>query len=292
LSSQITPPTLLVPDSQLFAKRAARLRVLADGHSLGPWLICLSALCQAQQTLSDALPAAPPHPDSAGLPWLSASESILLESALHACLALCTQLAAAGVISTTEATALTKTTVPDWQALLVAALARARQACSAERWSSAEMVAAAAVQTVWQHAARQFTPMADSPEADNAVQCPCCGSLPIGSVVMAGDGKAGFRYQECSLCGTRWHAVRAQCTLCGDSRDLHYLGLEGAHPAIKAEACSHCHGYVKVFSQIQSIDVEPAADDLASLALDVLVGENGFGRASPNLFMNDGEPVS
>ncbi len=37
--------------------------------------------------------------------------------------------------------------------------------------------------------------------------------------------------------------------------------------------------------------MDPVADDLGSLALDILVGEQGYARAAPNLFLGDAEPV-
>jgi hypothetical protein len=41
-------------------------------------------------------------------------------------------------------------------------------------------------------------------------------------------------------------------------------------------------GLRKIFYQEKDSDVEPVADDLASLALDLLLGEAGFHRASGN----------
>ena len=48
------------------------------------------------------------------------------------------------------------------------------------------------------------------------------------------------------------------------------------------ESCDHCHTYRKIFYQEKDLYVEPVADDLASLALDVLMGEAGYSRASGN----------
>ncbi len=105
----------------------------------------------------------------------------------------------------------------------------------------------------------------------------------------AGDGAAGLRYLECSLCATRWNAVRARCTLCTEGSRVDYLGLEGSSGAVQAETCEHCHGYIKTFFQDKDGNVDPLADDLATLALDVLVGEQGYARALPNLFLGEGE---
>jgi FdhE protein len=50
----------------------------------------------------------------------------------------------------------------------------------------------------------------------------------------------------------------------------------------RAETCDDCHTYRKVFNQEHDYNVEPLADDLASLMLDLLVGEAGYQRASGN----------
>ena len=49
-----------------------------------------------------------------------------------------------------------------------------------------------------------------------------------------------------------------------------------------AESCDQCHTYRKILSQEQDVGVEPVADDLASLALDLLMGEAGYHRGSTN----------
>lgn len=50
----------------------------------------------------------------------------------------------------------------------------------------------------------------------------------------------------------------------------------------RAESCDDCHSYRKIFYQDKDPFVEPVADDLASLALDVLMGEAGYARANGN----------
>ncbi|SUA89405.1 formate dehydrogenase accessory protein FdhE [Pandoraea pulmonicola] len=55
-----------------------------------------------------------------------------------------------------------------------------------------------------------------------------------------------------------------------------------ASSPIRAESCDDCHSYRKIFYQDKDPFVEPVADDLASLALDVLMGEAGYARANGN----------
>ena len=49
---------------------------------------------------------------------------------------------------------------------------------------------------------------------------------------------------------------------------------------LRAECCEACQGYSKVFYIESARTLEPLADDLASLGLDVLVGEEGFARVA------------
>ena len=51
---------------------------------------------------------------------------------------------------------------------------------------------------------------------------------------------------------------------------------------MKAESCDECHTYRKIGYQDKDYDFEPFADDLASLTLDLLMGEEGYRRASPH----------
>jgi len=112
--------------------------------------------------------------------------------------------------------------------------------------------------------------------------CPVCASLPVASVVRVGGQYEGYRYLCCSLCATQWHMVRVKCSHCEDVESVAYQAIDGRSPAIKAETCDHCHTYRKIFYQDKDLYVEPVADDLASLMLDVLVGEAGYSRASGN----------
>ena len=57
------PPRLRVPAATVFAERAARLRQLAPGHALEPFMRFLTLLAEAQQSLLDGL-APLPLPDA------------------------------------------------------------------------------------------------------------------------------------------------------------------------------------------------------------------------------------
>jgi FdhE protein len=118
--------------------------------------------------------------------------------------------------------------------------------------------------------------------------CPCCGSTPISGVVT----DFGPRYLYCSLCATAWNHVRAVCITCGQSRFVTLKGIEGASGAIKAETCDDCRTYAKMFYRASDMGVDPFADDLATLGLDVLVAEAGWLRHAPNPLLLVGSPAT
>ena len=112
--------------------------------------------------------------------------------------------------------------------------------------------------------------------------CPVCGSSPTVGVVL-GDDK--LRYLACGLCATWWHHTRAQCVLCRSSAAVSYLALEGAPGPAQAEACDGCQAYLKLLSVEKGPRLEPLADDVATLALDLMVGERGYRRLGLNPYL-------
>jgi len=112
--------------------------------------------------------------------------------------------------------------------------------------------------------------------------CPVCGTLPVASIVRSDAGSQGYRYLHCALCATEWHLVRVTCSQCQNTENLGYHSIEGGSEAIRAESCDRCHTYRKILYQEKDADVEPVADDLASLALDLLMADAGYQRGSGN----------
>jgi FdhE protein len=87
--------------------------------------------------------------------------------------------------------------------------------------------------------------------------------------------------------------VRVQCTQCGASgKDIAYQSAasstadspiaDAGAAAVRAETCEHCRGYCKILYQEKDPGVEPVADDIASVALDLLLGEAGYHRTRSN----------
>ena len=76
--------------------------------------------------------------------------------------------------------------------------------------------------------------------------------------------------------------VRVKCSHCQSTKGISYQSIENGPRGIRAECCDTCHTYRKILYQEEDVAVEPVADDLASLALDLLLGEAGYRRANPN----------
>ncbi len=134
---------------------------------------------------------------------------------------------------------------------------------------------------------------------DVATVCPCCGSLPVASLRRIGGTQQGSRYLVCSLCATQWHMVRVKCSHCESTKGIGYLtlssdpdseaGREAAtRDVVKAEVCDECSSYLKIVSLEADPLADPVADDLATLALDLLTDERGYARVGPNLFIHPG----
>lgn len=134
---------------------------------------------------------------------------------------------------------------------------------------------------------------------DDATVCPCCGSRPTASVSRI-DGGGSYRYLHCSLCSAQWHMVRIKCAHCESTKGIHYQSLQPAgdgpaasgapKQAVEAETCDECGHYLKIVRMDRDMYVDPAADDLATVTLDLLVSEAGFQRHGVNLMLLFGDP--
>ena len=134
---------------------------------------------------------------------------------------------------------------------------------------------------------------------DVATVCPCCGSLPVASLRRIGGMQQGLRYLVCSLCATQWHMVRVKCSHCESTAGIGYLTLSNdpdsaagkaaaTREVVKAEVCDECSSYLKLVSLESDSQADPVADDLATLALDLLTDERGYIRIGPNPFIHPG----
>nr|WP_294548801.1 formate dehydrogenase accessory protein FdhE [uncultured Rhodopila sp.] len=115
--------------------------------------------------------------------------------------------------------------------------------------------------------------------------CPACGSRPVASMIVGWAGANRTRYCCCSLCGTLWHVVRARCTSCASTAGISYVTFEEQSIDIAAETCSVCNRYIKHLRQDRAPEIDPVADDIASLGLDLRLQAMGIRRAAPNPLM-------
>jgi FdhE protein len=283
-------PRVSLPDrASVFATRAARLRQLASDSPVADYLLLMAQLVDAQQrALKDC--AAPEASEDRvalaqahGMPPLQAI-GWPRDPMWRNILAQLVDEVARGKNVPAEAievcAALRRAVDEDPESLEDLA-----EAVLAEQDQGVDSAAApfvmAALQVYWTDLASRFDDK-QLPVVSPFGVCPVCASLPVASVVRVGGQFEGYRYLCCSLCATQWHMVRVKCTHCEDVESVAYQAIDGRSPAIKAETCDHCHTYRKIFYQDKDLHVEPVADDLASLMLDVLVGEAGYSRASGN----------
>jgi FdhE protein len=164
----------------------------------------------------------------------------------------------------------------------------------------------AALQVYWvrlvAQAAERFGPAIFDRPAPGS-QCPCCASRPTVSVVRIGGLESGYRYLHCALCSAQWHLVRILCSHCLSTKGIHYEALDPVEAtgskaprerspvaAVRAECCDTCGHYLKILSMEKDPDLDPVADDLASIALDLLVSETGKTSAGINLMLLYGDP--
>ncbi len=262
------------PGAALFARRAERFAALAAGHTLPEFLRFCGRLSAAQAFAfaSVALPAETPA--SPGTPPLAATPSGGWVAALRAMAA---EIDSAPM-PVEACAALDRLAVMGEEELAV--LSGAIVAREFAGLDLAEVPFAAAALQVEFAARAAAVPPASVERA--RVGCPLCGSPPVAGLVL-GDDK--LRYLECALCGSRWHLTRVKCSHCGSTEGISYLGLEGDPGDVKAEVCERCTRYVKLFYLERRPAAEPAADDIATIALDVLVAESGYARHGVNLFL-------
>lgn len=299
------PPLLLPSTSSVFADRALRLRELAAGHAMRDYLMLMAVVSEAQHTLLAQYPKVPlPSQEQIDAarqnkkPLLGANHwprDPIWREQLHGLLEQVLQNlppespARAGVQAALE--------LPD-EALeqqadrLLAGITLGLDLATAP-------LIAAGLQLYWTHLAAATA--AQHPGAFevpiNPHRCPCCGSLPAVSITRIRGKLEGQRYLHCSLCSSQWHYMRIKCTHCGNLRDLRYRSLQpkeqqelgDERAAIEAETCNECQHYLKTLHMDLEPQVEPLADDLATLTLDLLVSEAGYARYGNNLLLLFGD---
>ena len=281
------PPALILPDlTTRFANTAARLEALSAKHPMEDWLRFMARLARAQHVVAMTL---------GPFPKLG---QVAVEQAVHARMP---PLSADGHrrdATWREALVMLLDSFDDRDmpapAREVMASLRTREGNEVEALADgflrqgvnsadagAALYVAAALQVYFTHMAAAL-PEAFLRLLPQRGLCPCCGSTPVSGMVTATGQTPGTRYLYCSLCSTAWNHVRAVCITCGQARSVSLKEIDGGSGAVKAETCDECHTYAKMLYRARDTKVDPFADDLATLGLDLLVGEAGWARHAPN----------
>jgi FdhE protein len=284
-----------------FGRRAERLRRLAHGSPIGGYLEMLAVVGDAQQAaLNDLLvdPSAlqaPSPAQQAGavakLPMFPASDTPGAAQWHGLLRRICGALTGqAQLRDEARALVLRLEAAPEaWLQTQAQALLDPPAGVAVD--AAAAPLVMAALQVRWIALTARLR--ADDVRAlDVPGVCPLCGSPPVASVVHAQPPYAGYRYLHCALCACEWHLVRVQCSRCGAAgKDIAYHSLTAIDreeitgndlPGVRAETCEACRGYRKILYMEKDPGLDPVADDLGTLALDLLLGERGYQRASAN----------
>jgi FdhE protein len=283
---------LRLPDlTTVFARRAERLKALADGHELADFLRMIGTLTAAQHTALDGLPAGALPGSREVIEAVSEARAPIDPSGWKRDASW--RAALARILDAVDESLLPEP----------ARLARARLAAAdaetlealAERYLGGEVseieaaqgvFVAAALQVAWTRMAALLDKADLKSEAPETGLCPVCRSPSVAGVVSPGGTRFGHRHLHCSLCATAWRYVRVRCVHCGSTEKVSFRQFAGTS-YLRAECCESCRGYSKVFYLEKAKVIEPLADDLASLGLDLKVGEEGFSRV-PNPFVLGG----
>ncbi|PWB32369.1 formate dehydrogenase accessory protein FdhE [Pseudomonas sp. SDI] len=282
------PAVLLPTADQRYARRAARLRQLADGHPMADYLRFVARIAEVQQQLLEQLPL--PSEAIAGLParlgqgqaplaWAQLARDAYWQRLLQHLITALHSDVNAGIAATLERLA-----ELDPQALEVKA--GALLAGQYDQVDSGQALFLWAALTLYfSQLATHLPGSGQALVGEHRQHCPVCNSAPVASVIQTG-ALAGLRYLHCGLCESRWHMVRLKCSNCEATGQLDYWSPEHQQSPLKAESCNDCEGYLKVFYPEHDRELEVLADDLASLALDAEVERLGFARTgvSPFLF--------
>jgi FdhE protein len=266
--------------AELFERRARRFRELAPGNPMGDFLEALADVATAQARAVARAPSSPPG---------------------------------AGLATAVPLRATTWARDPAWRDVLSALVEELR----GRNWPGGASRALARLASAWPEELESMadgvlsgtpaaTDLAAAPFVAAALQvyfaalasrlpaeavehgtggCPVCDSAPVAGVVLGDDR---LRYLACSLCGSEWNLTRIQCWNCKTTGGIEFLGLAGDPGGLKAEACSSCGAYLKLFYREKMPSVEPLADDVASLTLDLLAAQDGWARSGVNLFLLGG----
>lgn len=292
----------------VFAEREMRLRQLARGHAMEDYLGFLAQVAHEQQRALNGFPSVP-LPDAqaidraarGGVPPLSAADwprDPIWRDTVRAMAGALAVQAPAGAADVLRRLAEADDVFLERQAdALLHGLGTGLDLAAAP-------VVGAALQVYWTHlllATHELHHKQGQPfgRIDDETVCPCCGSRPTASITRSAGESLGQRYLHCSLCSLQWHMVRIKCPHCLSTESLAYQSLASAAgdgdsaaatAKVQAETCDDCGSYLKIVHSDRDPFVDPVADDVASLTLDLLVADTGKERHGVNFMLLFGDP--
>ncbi|WP_020178379.1 formate dehydrogenase accessory protein FdhE [Methylopila sp. M107] len=293
----------VAPDPKsMFSARAARFTALAPGHPLEEYLVFLGELSRIQHDILPSLPEPrPPAPDALerayefGMPPLDRARFEPDEAALATLTRL---LDHAVAVKMPEPASEARARLANDEALRLKIIGEALESAAAVETLADHVFASAALQVHFARLASGLDAARLKPVGVGA--CPCCGGPPVASLVVGWESAHGVRYVVCALCGTMWNHVRVKCVACDATAGVAYRALtpdgeavEQEKPGkaradaepVKAETCDACKCYVKIMQQHAVPGIDPVADDVATLGLDLKVREAGWARAAFNPYL-------
>jgi len=274
--SEETVPLILPVPARIFEKRSARLRFLAPGHPLGAYLEAMARLAEAQLAASQA-PSSGSWPASMSSPPFDLCESSRRGAWQKALDVIVSEML---LVPLPVPSHVTLSRLREVHPAELEDLARSILSGNVDGIDRATSpFLSAALQVYWTRLASMVQPGVTEQSAGG---CPICASPPVAGVVLSG---RKLRYLCCSLCATLWYVPRLTCANCGSTASISYFTIDGDTNGTKAEACSQCKTYLKLFYQESNPEAEAFADDLATLALDLLMANQRYRRSGVNLFL-------
>lgn len=262
---------------------AERARALARTHPAGAELLTFYAeLATLQDSLLEAAPAtwrvrpAPPT-------FAARLEPAVVAACLPALLAWIAQRAPLPLAQ--HAAALQQGPASDREALVGAYWAAPRNA-TIDLPGPTAFVVEALLQPFAAALAHDEMPSAPQPVSEASPReaaCGVCGSRPTVATLRE-QGHGARRGLVCGLCLAETPWPRVTCPTCGEGA-FDRLGIykSAIFPAVQIDACDACRTYLKTLDLTSAGAMDPIADDLASVALDLWAAEQGYRKLRPNL---------
>jgi FdhE protein len=283
---------------EMFCARSQRLRALAPGNAMQGYLELIAAVAARQQELLDAMPPVV-LPDARHLERCAEHGMPPLAFSSHArdrwwCDGLRRMLRVVADDVGGAAREVARRLEGSRDELYEAQASKLLAGVTFGLDTAAAPFVAAGLQVYFTHLALSLGEAAFQP-LDMPNLCPACGSRPTASVVRIGGDPSGHRFLHCSLCSTEWHMVRIKCARCESTKGISYAAIDaGAGDASKvplmAEICAECNHYLKICYMDRDANVEPCADDLATLPLDLLLTDEGREPWGVNFMLVHGDP--